>query len=60
LDHKINLILCKNKISYLTPTQAHPSQTSQLMLFKDISAVWCHNHTEHKYTVWAECRRFER
>jgi hypothetical protein len=26
------------------------------MLFGEIFAIYCENHTEHRYTVWAECR----
>jgi hypothetical protein len=26
------------------------------MLFEKTVAVYCENHTEHKYTVWAECK----
>jgi hypothetical protein len=26
------------------------------MLFRETVAVYCENHTEHKYTVWEECR----
>jgi hypothetical protein len=25
------------------------------MLFRETVAVYCETHTEHKYTVWAEC-----
>jgi hypothetical protein len=26
------------------------------MLFGETVAVYCENHAEHTYTVWAECR----
>jgi hypothetical protein len=28
------------------------------MLSGETVAVYCENHTQHKYTVWAECRDF--
>jgi hypothetical protein len=32
------------------------TKPNRLMLFREIIAVYCENHTEHKCTVWAECR----
>jgi hypothetical protein len=29
---------------------------NRLMLFGETVAIHCKNHTEHKYTLWAECR----
>jgi hypothetical protein len=31
------------------------TKTNRLMLFGETVVVYCGNHTEHKYTVWAEC-----
>jgi len=31
-------------------------QTSQLMLYREIIAVYSQIHTKHKYTVWAKGR----
>jgi hypothetical protein len=38
---------------YVTATK-----TNRLMLFGETVAVYCENHTEHKYTLWAECKVF--
>jgi hypothetical protein len=27
-------------------------KTSQLMLFREISNIYCRNHRKHKYNVW--------
>jgi hypothetical protein len=34
------------------------TQSNQLMLFREIIAIYCENHTKHKCTVCAECRGF--
>jgi hypothetical protein len=34
------------------------TKPNRLMLFRETVAVYCENHTEHTYTVWAEYRVF--
>jgi len=32
------------------------AKTTHLILYREITTVYCHNHVEHIYTVWAACR----
>jgi hypothetical protein len=32
------------------------TKPNRLMLFTETVAVYCENHTEHRCTLWAECR----
>jgi hypothetical protein len=34
------------------------TKPNRLMLLGETVAVYCENHTEHRYTVWAECGVF--
>jgi hypothetical protein len=49
------------KDSVRTSQETHyvsATKTNRLMLFRETVAVYCENHTEHIYTLWAECRGF--
>jgi hypothetical protein len=46
-----------HKNSDRTSQETHNVTTTKLnrlMLFRETDAVYCENHTEHKYTQWAE------
>jgi hypothetical protein len=56
---KLDFFLVKRKIPVRTLQETHyisATKPNWLMLFRETVAVYCENHTEHRYTQWAECR----
>jgi hypothetical protein len=47
----INSVRTSQETRYVTATKPN-----RLMLFRETVAVYCENHREHRYTVWAESR----
>jgi len=60
LETAINLLYI-HKYSFRTLQRtlcASSRKINQLMLFKDIIALYCKNHAKHKYKLWTKCRVF--
>jgi hypothetical protein len=55
----MSCVIWKDVLLPFTSQETHyvcVTKPNRLMLFREINAVYCEDHTEHINTLWAECR----